>query len=321
MTKTQLIVDNLEVLRKKEQHDGNGFKARAYAKAIAAIKAMPRPIAVVEDVEGVPGVGKKIKEKIGEILSTGHLAAADAARADSAVGGVDELMGVYGIGKVKARALVAAGIRGVADLRRAFAADAGLLNAKQEVGLLYYEDLLKRIPRAEVVAHEAEIQAAFRRACPACQVDIVGSFRRGAATSGDVDALVSLPAGTKAAAAQRAFSAAIADLKDSGYMVETLAEGPKKFMGIARLPRSAAAGPSTARRIDLLLTPAAEVPFALLYFTGSDTFNVAMRKRALERGVSLNEHGFTPAPSRAFATEKDIFDFLDMTYVAPTGRQ
>ena len=36
-----------------------------------------------------------------------------------------------------------------------------------------------------------------------------------------------------------------------------------------------------------------EFPFAILYFTGSKTFNTIMRARALELGYSMNEHGFT----------------------------
>lgn len=303
----QRIVDNLDVLRKKEQHDGNVFKARAYIKAIAAIRAAPGPITTVADVDGLPGVGKKIREKIAEILSTGTLAAADAARADAVrADAADSLADVYGIGAVKARALAKAGIKCVAELRAAYAADATLLNDKQVIGLAYYEDLLQRIPRAEVRRHEAHLRAVFD-AAGAEAVEVVGSYRRGAADSGDVDVLVRMP--------PRAFAEAIHTLRDTGYMVETLAEGAKKFMGIARLP-----GGGAPRRVDILLTPAAEYAFAILYFTGSQDFNVAMRKRALERGVSLNEHGFTPRPARAFATEKDIFDFLEMPYVPPTER-
>lgn len=315
---TALIVSNLDVLRKKEQQSGNVFKARAYAKAITSLTAHKGVIVGVDDVDGIPGIGKKIKEKIGEILATGHLAAADAARHEPVYNATDVMMAIYGVGPVKARELVKRGLKSIEDVRAAFAADPSVLNAKQAIGLRYYEDLLPRIPRAEMAQHETALVAAFRSADPNFRVDIVGSYRRGAATSGDVDALVSLPASISKAAATRAFAAAVSALK-ADYMLEALAEGPKKFMGIARLPRG------RARRVDILLTPLAEYPFAVLYFTGSDTFNIAMRKRALERGWSLNEHGFTPLPATngvlpPISTEKDIFDFLDMPYVAPTAR-
>ena len=83
------------------------------------------------------------------------------------------------------------------------------------------------------------------------------------------------------------------------------------------------------RRLDLLLTPKEEMAFAILYFTGSDTFNVAMRSWALELGWSLNEHGFTRVGAGAGAgtaaappitTEEEIFAFLGLQYVPPTER-
>ena len=42
--------------------------------------------------------------------------------------------------------------------------------------------------------------------------------------------------------------------------------------------------------IDIMFTKPEEYPFAILYFTGSDEFNVTMRKQLLERGLSLNEY-------------------------------
>jgi DNA polymerase/3'-5' exonuclease PolX len=104
------------------------------------------------------------------------------------------------------------------------------------------------------------------------------------------------------------------------YVTDVLAQGPKKFMGIAKLTSR-----SKARRIDILLTPEDELPYALLYFTGSDAFNVAMRKHALERGYSLSEHGLKrirdDVPiSPKMSSERDIFTFLDYRYVVPEGR-
>ena len=59
-----------------------------------------------------------------------------------------------------------------------------------------------------------------------------------------------------------------------------------KCLVIARLPEH-----DTARRVDFMYTPKEEFPFAILYFTGSKTFNTIMRGNALKKGFSLNEHG------------------------------
>jgi DNA polymerase/3'-5' exonuclease PolX len=73
------------------------------------------------------------------------------------------------------------------------------------------------------------------------------------------------------------------------------------------------------------MTPEEEFAYAILYFTGSQNFNVAFRSYALEKGYSLNEHtlkpmkeGVPPVPS--MKTEKDIFAFLGLEYVEPEQR-
>jgi DNA polymerase (family 10) len=80
----------------------------------------------------------------------------------------------------------------------------------------------------------------------------------------------------------------------------------------------------TPRRLDILVTDEKEYPYALLYFTGSQQFNIAMRNHALAQGYSLNEHGLTPfiakpAPPPCTA-ERDIFIFLGLNYVEPRHR-
>ena len=57
-----------------------------------------------------------------------------------------------------------------------------------------------------------------------------------------------------------------------------------KFFGICRL------GGALHRRIDLVFVPPGEWATALLYFTGSDLFNRAMRLRADKLGMSLSQH-------------------------------
>lgn len=50
----------------------------AYRKAISTIRSLDRKIEKTEDVDNLPTIGKKIKEKIKEILLTGGLRKADA---------------------------------------------------------------------------------------------------------------------------------------------------------------------------------------------------------------------------------------------------
>ena len=77
-----------------------------------------------------------------------------------------------------------------------------------------------------------------------------------------------------------------------------------------------------------MFSPPEEYPFAILYFTGSKTFNTVMRNKALKLGFSLNEHGLykmidgkkTHKISHHFPDEQSIFDFLKIEYKAPEKR-
>jgi hypothetical protein len=139
-----------------------------------------------------------------------------------------------------------------------------------------------------------------------------GSYRRGAADSGDIDALVVAPT---AAQARQAVAQALVDL--GPYVLETLASGGVKWQGIVRLPNR------PARRLDLHAVGADEAAFALLYFTGSRDFNVALRRRARARGMRLTERALFANDGRRVpaATEHEIFALLNARYVEPSDRE
>jgi DNA polymerase lambda len=267
-------------------------------------------------------MGEKIREKVKEILETGQLRAAEAAKETYSLKAHDELQGVYGIGPTKATELIRKGIHSVEELRQKVLEDKTILNDKQRIGLLYYEDLLQRIPRLEMTEHETLLLHAPMNA------ELVGSYRRRAETSGDIDVLLRAPKGQTVKDTQSMFYQYVQRLVDDGYIQEILALGPHKCMAIARLPSR------PSRRLDLLVTPDEEYACALLYFTGSDRFNVAFRQHALQKGYTLNEHRLQRQRQRQeqeqeqkdsseipyMTTEHDLFDFLGLEYVAPHDR-
>lgn len=315
-----LVLEALETMRKGElalSGTGAKFKAGAYKKAIDALRRSTAPLTRVEDVEGMDGVGIKIRAKIAEVIATGGLRAAERMKERADLGAFETLTSIHGIGPVKARELIGAGITTIAGLRAAARADRDLLTGAQTLGLKYYEDGILRIPRAEMERHEATLLGAL----PAPLFGkIVGSYRREAESSGDVDMLVSYPATMSDKDAQTLFRGFVAELERTGYIEAKLAGGGKKWMGYVRL-----GGGAHARRLDLLLTPPDEFAYALLYFTGSDKFNVAFRRWCLDLGYSLNEHTLTPVVAGKPApppmkTERDIFRWAGLTFVRPALR-
>ena len=310
------IIATLDLLRRKEEANRAIFKAKAYKKAIEELRLLDKPIQTLDDMDEIPGVGKEIKKKVKEIIETGHLDITDEVKQE--LDAFDALMGVYLVGPVKAKNLIAAGIKSVAALREALAKDPTLLNDKQKIGLQYYEDILERIPRTEMV----KLEKVLLDNMPARMKGVVvGSYRRGLADSGDIDVLLTMPDGPAPARA-KVFHEYVERLQDSGFMVEVLADGDQKCLSIVKLTPT-----STARRLDLLLVPNEQFPFALLYFTGSGDFNVAFRKHALSLGYTLNEHemkltgkveGAAPVPKMRY--EAEIFAFLGLKYKEPHQR-
>lgn len=316
MDKRVQIIEALDLLRRRDAAQPGGiFKARAYMNAIRALDGLGRSVVTLDDVRGVDGIGEKIFAKIGEILETGSLKAAEQVKAQGELGAYEELLACYGIGPAKARELVDSGIKSIHDLREWIKTEPGLLNDKQRIGLKYYDDLIKRIPRAEMLEHQTLLFSKLQESVGSnLRKEIVGSFRRGAETSGDIDMLIQ-------GEHPEILEKFVNSLKESGYIKAILAQGDKKCLAISALPCG------TARRLDILLTPASEYSYAVLYFTGSDKFNVAFRQAALDRGYTLNEHGMRPIRDNVvpvpaeMPTERNVFFFLRLLYVAPEKRK
>jgi DNA polymerase beta len=319
MDKKKQILDILNVLRQKATAEADKFRILAYSRAIKAIEKLPA-VTSLDDLTGVPGVGSGVKDRVAELFETGHLLEADEAKEDYSLDAYNVLQEVHGIGPAKARDLITKhGIKTIANLQEATLKNPDLLTHAQMVGLVYLDSLKQRIPRAEMKKHEAYV----RRQLPKeFEMVVVGSYRRGLPDSGDFDVMITSRTFSELDA-ETHFQQFIDLLTDKNYLQEEFARGDHKFMGVCKLPSPTYKG--KYRHVDLLLCKPEEYWYTILYFTGSDVFNVSMRRHALMKGYSLSEHGLkrvrdgVPAPP-VMNSEKDIFDFLGLEYVKPLDR-
>lgn len=315
----QIIVDSLDILRKRDISNKEIFKARAYGKVLTQIKNLDTPIRSYEDVLNINGIGEKISEKIKEILETGMLESANKAKKLYNLDALDAFQNIYGVGPNKANELIKMGFTTIEDLKTEIKSNPKLLNDKQKIGLKYYEDLLERIPHHEIIEHSDILYSLLLDEMEEYKLEVVGSFRRKADTSGDIDVLIRVPPNTHSSDATNMLDLYVKMLEGFGYIKEILALGDKKCMAISAIYNG------RPRRLDLLMTPYDEYAYALLYFTGSDRFNVAFRQYALNVGYSLNERGLTKMGLDVkdvpiMRTEKDIFTFLGLRYIEPVMR-
>jgi len=307
------FIDLMEQLSSIMLKQGEPFRARAYQKAQETIMSYPETITDPKQLEGKPGIGSTIMDKLNEYVTTGTLRVLEREKTNP----INILGDIYGVGPKKAQELVAAGIKTIDELR---VRQDELLNDIQKIGLKYYEQIQERIPRSEIEDFEELFKTVFEKVAagtPEAKLEIVGSYRRGAQASGDIDVIITGKTGD-------IYKRFVDELIKTGVILEILSRGQSKTLVIAKLP-----GNKIARRIDFLYAPPDEFAFAILYFTGSKIFNTVMRQYGLNKGYTFNEHGIYKLENKKkgekvdkiFTTEKDIFDFLGLQYKTPVERK
>nr|XP_036857220.1 DNA polymerase lambda isoform X3 [Manis javanica] len=317
------ITEKLEVLAKAYGVQGDKWRALGYAKAINALKSFHKPVTSYQEAFSIPGIGKRMAEKIVEILESGHLRKLD--HISESVPVLELFSNIWGAGTKTAQMWYHQGFRSLEDIR-----NQASLTTQQAIGLKHYDDFLERMPREEATEIEQIVQESAQAFSPGLLCVACGSYRRGKATCGDVDVLLTHPDGRSH---QGIFSRLLDSLRQRGLLTDDLVSQEngrqQKYLGVCRLP-----GPGRRhRRLDIIVVPYSEFACALLYFTGSAHFNRSMRALAKTKGMSLSEHalstavvrdtrGFKVGPGRVLPTptEKDVFRLLGLPYREPAER-
>lgn len=303
------FIELMEKLNNIMLRQGEPFRARAYQKAQETIMNYPDDINSPSQLKGLPCIGSTIMDKLNEYVETGTLRVLEREKTNP----MNIFTDIYGVGPKKAEEIVKAGITSIAQLRQ----NQQNLNDIQKIGLQYYEDILERIPRGEIEEYKSIFEKTFSKSGDG-KMEIVGSYRRGFKSSGDIDVIIT-------STNPKVFTKFIDDLIDQKIILHVLSRGPTKCLVITKIYYDL----DKARRVDFLYTTPEEFPFAILYFTGSKIFNTVMRQHALNKGYTFNEHGIYHLENKKkgakvekeFKTEKDIFDFLGLQFKTPIERK
>ncbi|KAL2353899.1 polymerase [Cryomyces antarcticus] len=264
-------IEVLEEMGRYYDQTADSWRSIAYRKAIASLRKQPHKITTQEEAARLPFPS------------------------DYAL---QTFLNIYGVGFSQASRWVSQGHKTLADL----SANAHLTD-NQKIGIAHYADFLARIPRTEVEQLGAVVQAALRNIDPSFRAIIMGSFRRGATDSGDIDLIITAPAAPIQRIRATVYEILIPALFAQGFLKVALATASKdtgsRWHGACALPNS-----SIWRRIDFLLVPDAELGAALIYFTGNDIFNRSIRLLASRKGMCLNQRGLYADVVRAKGREK-----------------
>jgi len=306
--------------------DANGveYKPRAYRRAAENIRDFPGAIeglaAEGEDSVGeIDGVGDAISAKVVEYFETGEIEELAELRDELPVE-MDALTAVEGIGPKSVGSLYEAlGITTLDELESA--AEAGEIQEVSGFGAKTEQNILDNIDFARE-AHERSLLGEARpygdrireymtAGDAVAECALGGSIRRWRPTIGDVDVLVGST--------------------DPEAVVERFAD----WEGLDRVIESGETKASAYAddvRVDLRIVDPSEFGAALQYFTGSKDHNVAVRNRAIERDLKVNEYGVFDVEGVedddqragelvASETEDAVYDALGMEWVPPELRE
>ena len=317
-----MLVHNFTTLWKIHKENGEVWKERSYAKVVKQLKASTTTITSIDDLTPF-AFGKSTYAKAVSIITqqddleqVKNNTMSDMNTMNT-MNALEELSKVYAIGTVKAKQLVTDHqIETIDQLR----SNLHLLNEPQQKGLKYHDNIMQRIPRNEMKAHEKLVSTLIDKHIRS-SIDthsIVGSYRREKEHSGDIDLILCVSKN----AAKTIDTLVEVFLKERYVPTDgVFAKGKKKFMGVCKLD-----GTQTFRRLDIIVCTPFEYPFAILYFTGSGEFNVKMRDHAKKKGYRLNEKGITLIETKenvegCFDSEHAIFTFLNVEYLDPPLRE
>lgn len=295
---------------------GDRFRSEAYIKAIKSLRHLDELPDNLKDLMKVPGIGKGIGLKIVEITSTGKLNKLLILQNDPSIQSILQLSRIAGVGPALAKKLQKMKITSIQQLRNKVKDGEFDLNNQQQLGLKYFEDLNTKIPRAEIDSFNNELQKIVTTLNTDLTVEIMGSYRRGNITSGDIDILLSHKnIMTKDQMNKDHIQDIVEKLQQRYKNVGTLAHGRFKYMGLYVLDK-------LVRHIDIIFIPGESLPTAISYFTGSLYYNMKMREIAKKMGYRLNEYSLKNEDGEPIKviSEKHLHEILGVEYVQPKNR-
>ena len=318
------IADQLDLVYQLMQLAGeNRFKAIAFDRASQTIRGFEEDInKYIEEkrLTNIKGIGKSIANDIYAYVETGEMPVLEKFK-EKVPMGLIQWLDISGLGpKNILKIHQQFGISTLDELKKCI--DRGDLAELPGLGAKSVEKIKKSIAWMEQFEERCRLNEADDIANELVQslknlpgvesIKVAGSLRRSKETIGDIDILI---------AAEDAHIDQIFDAFTSHEcVVEILGRGETKSSVRSR----------EGRQIDLRIVHPESFGAALMYFTGSKEHNIAMRFRARERGLALNEYGLFKLNSKGETDweakiqskkESSIYKDLGLHWIPPELRE
>jgi len=291
--------------------DTNKWKSIAYRRAARAIEGLTDDIEYVYKkgkLKDIPGVGEALAGKIEEFIKTGKIKKYDEL-IKKAPKNISMLMNIPGIGPSKTRALIQKlKIKNIEQLKKA-ALEHKIANLAG-FGTKSEQDILKNLgsyglekdrhPLSEVSVIANSVVKKLKKY--AKNIIVAGSIRRKKPLVRDIDIL--------------------AVAKNSEKLIDAFAKLPVVKNVLAKGKTKVSVVLKSGIQADLRVVDEKSFGAALLYFTGSKEYNIALRRIAMKKGWKLNEYGlFKGNKMIAGKTEEEVIAKLGVKYLKPELRE
>ncbi|MDD5431504.1 MAG: DNA polymerase/3'-5' exonuclease PolX [Candidatus Omnitrophica bacterium] len=305
----QIFHDIADILEIKGE---NVFRIRAYQRAAQTIESIPNIENFIKQdrLTDIAGIGKDLSDRIKEYAQTGKIKMLEDLK-KSIPEGLLDLLNIPSVGPKTAKLLYEKlKIKSISDLENAIRKGRlkGIFGIKDKTveNIVKGIEILKRgrerLTLAEAMVVGNEFVKELKNLSQVKSISVAGSLRRKKETIRDIDILV-------------------------------ISDNPKKvmdsFVKIPSVRDIQAFGDTKASirtkddvQVDCRVVENKSFGAALLYFTGSKSFNIKLRQLAIKKGLKINEYGvFKKDKFIGGKTEEEIFKLLDLSYIEPELRE
>ena len=294
----------------------NQFRVRSYRQAAQKIDNLTQDVGEMvedgDDLTELSGIGDSIAEKIEEIVETGSLNQLENIK-DRTPEALEELLDLAGLGPERVSDLYdELGIESGEDLNEA--AENQQIREIEGFGKKTEQKILDELEKEDKQKSRYMLNRAEEYTEPlrkyleshedVIDVEVAGSYRRRKETVGDIDILAICEN-------RRHVMDHFVNYED----VDTVeSKGDTKSTVYLR----------SGLQVDLRLVDKRSYGAAILYFTGSAQHNIALRDRALDRNLKINEYGVFPEDDDepvAGETEEEVYNTVDLPFIQPELRE
>ncbi len=313
MLNKQIALIFLQIANILEIKSENPFRIRAYQKAAETLENLEQDLLILirdDKLESISGIGKDLSSKIKEYYKTGKIAYLKKLY-KLVPKGVIDILKIPGVGPKKVKLLYEKlNIKSISELKKALKTnklkrlfgikDKTIENLKS--GISQLENSLSKMNLGKADKIAGYFIEKIKQSGLIYDISVAGSLRRAKEAIRDIDIL---------AVSNR-------PVKVSDYF--TKLDLVRKINAKGATKSSIITDENI--QVDLRIVKKNQFGSALLYFTGSKSFNIKLRQIAIKKGFKINEYGlFKNNKLVCGKNENEIFKKLGLEFIPPEMRE